>query len=185
LECLLSSYDDAKASVLRRGGVLIEEGGKDPHDAPPLTRSTFLYMEPRPQHYLGEPNEERGIPKVAGEKGFASCGTCVRYTGSSCSIHGRDLKVPSDASCALYVPGEPSAEEGSEVLAMTPEWSGYCEETTQCQGCVSYCPRGDRGICSFFTGLNHNDPCNFALDADVHGAGRCNAWRGTGGKDEE
>ena len=59
----------------------------------PITRSTFLYLEPS----NSEPE-------------FAQCGTCRFFlpTAQRCALFLRDLTVLESDSCNFYTPGDPN-----------------------------------------------------------------------------
>lgn len=92
-----------------------------------LTRSVFLYMEPK---------------KGDDKRNFASCGSCCMFLAKHniCSLHGKDVKVDADDSCGLYSRGGPAPETEMEHVhkATTPEESGLTEGPVQCKNCHYY-----------------------------------------------
>jgi hypothetical protein len=126
-----------------------------PKPAHPIDRSAFLYFDP-----------------VGDRRHFAQCGTCRMFTGSTCTIHGPDLKVTAGDTCGLYVHGKPVPEEkGRERAAVTTEESGFERREVRCEHCVFY--RDAR--CQLFIALNTALPTLFALNPRVSPYGCCNA----------
>ncbi len=129
-------------------------------DGEKVQRDAFIYLDPKP------PQDK-----------FAQCGTCMMFTGSSCTILGKDKKVDAGDSCALYVHGKPQPKmKGKEHKSVTPEEAGFVEgEQVRCENCVY----GDksRGVCKLFEKLNREMPADFDLKEKIHPKGCCNAWK--------
>ena len=120
-------------------------------------RDTFLYMDPK-----GDKNN------------FAQCGTCFMFMPGKerCSIFGKNDRVIAQASCALYVNGEPTDDQAWKT-AVTPKQAGYVEASVRCENCVAF---KKPNKCSFFAALNEKMPDYFALNETVDAKGCCNAW---------
>lgn len=125
-----------------------------------LDRSTFLYLEP-----------------WRDEDQFAQCGTCVMFMPDSkrCGIFGPEDVVIADASCGLYVQGDPS-EDQQPTGFTTPEAAGYVTGQVRCENCSW----ASAGRCGFFEELNQRLPSIFDLDPNIAPKGCCNAWQGRG-----
>ena|SRR5215467_13703196 len=112
-----------------------------------LSRSTFLYLDPKPP-----------------EETFAQCSTCRDWiTSGYCYIHRPTDEVPGSASCNLYVHGEPMAS-GTPIGAVTPEESGLVDREVRCENCRWF----DDDNCALFEALNISD-------TKVNAKGCCNA----------
>ena len=124
-----------------------------------ITRSAFIYLEPKP----GESDQ------------FAQCGTCFMFMPGKkrCSIFGPDDVVVADASCGLYVHGEPYDEQLIRD-AVTPEAAGYVKEQVRCENCTWY----KAGKCALFALLNQADSGAFDLEESVKAKACCNGWQG-------
>src|ERR1044071_3959086 len=101
---------------------LFEKKKEDAPETPKLKRDTFLYMEPK------EPKDE-----------FAQCSTCRMYLPGKqrCAILGPSLNVPPEASCGLYVHGEPSDDQDAEKIVTTEE-AGFVKRQVRCENCISF-----------------------------------------------
>ena len=124
-----------------------------------ITRSAFIYLEPK----LGESEQ------------FAQCGTCFMFMPGKkrCSIFGPNDVVVADASCGLYVHGEPYDEQLIRD-AVTPEAAGYVKEQVRCENCTWY----KAGKCALFALLNQADSGAFDLEESVKAKACCNGWQG-------
>lgn len=122
-----------------------------------LGRDAFLYLEPH-----GDIKE------------FAQCGTCFMFMPGKkrCSIFGPNDVVVADASCGLYVHGEPYDDQPIRD-AVTPEEAGYVKEQVRCENCTWY----DSGTCGLFVLLNAADKDAFDLGEKVKATACCNAWQ--------
>jgi len=123
-----------------------------------IDRSAFIYLE----------------PKGSG-RDFAQCKTCFMFMPGKerCGIFGRDDRVIADASCGLYVKGEPSDDQ--EIRgSVTPKAAGYVEGQVRCENCSWYV----NGECELFAMLSQRMPDAFDLDPNVKAKGCCNAWQG-------
>ena len=122
-----------------------------------IKRDAFLYMDPK------------------GDKSkFAQCGTCMMFTGSTCTIIGPDVKITAEMSCNLYVHGKPMPEEkGHEMKLVTPEEAGLVDRKVRCENCEY----GDasRLKCVLFEKLNKELSESFDLDPNIKAQGCCNA----------
>lgn len=128
-----------------------------------ITRDAFLYMD-------HEGDKEK----------FASCSSCVFWTGSehnTCGLHGKDVKITADMSCGFYVHGDPSPENhGKEAKLVTTTMSGLVDEAVQCRRCALF--DKDDSYCELFEHLNKTFPDNFNLKTEVCEYGCCNSWVG-------
>lgn len=131
---------------------------KDDDTAAKIGRSAFIYLEPK-----GDSEQ------------FAQCGTCVMFMPGKkrCSIFGRNDKVVANASCGLYVHGEPHDDQDI-TDAVTPEQAGYVLGQVRCENCSWY----REGRCELFAKLMQDLPDIFDLDIDVEPMACCNAWQG-------
>ena len=123
-----------------------------------IKRDAFLYMEPKKTM-----------------KNFAQCGTCMMFTGKTCTILGKDIKITAAMSCGLYVPGKPMPEEqGHEMKSLTPKEAGLVNTKVRCENCH----HGDkkRGICLMFEKLNEEQSEMFELEEMIDPQGCCNAF---------
>jgi len=121
-----------------------------------VKEDAFLYLDPKP-------------PKDK----FAQCGTCMMFTGSSCTIHGPGL-VKAEWSCGLYVHGKPMPDmKGEEHKAVTPKESGLVKEKVRCENCHSF--NSETGACLMFQALNEVDEL-FDMRTTVHPQGCCNGF---------
>ena len=123
-----------------------------------ITRSAFIYLEPKPDE----------------SEQFAQCGTCFMFMPGRkrCSIFGPDDVVVANASCGLYVHGEPYDEQLIRD-AVTPEAAGYVKEQVRCENCVWY----KSGKCGLFALLNSADSGAFDLEESVKAKACCNGWQ--------
>jgi len=138
-----------------------------PQDIPgveEITRNAFLYMEPKE-----EKNKDQ----------FAQCSRCMMWTGpdrKTCTIHGKNVQVTGDMSCAIYVQGDPMPEQaGHEVESVNPEESGLVRTAVRCENCVYFKPKTNNE-CNFFHQLNKKLPKVFDLKEKVSPKGCCNAF---------
>ena len=130
----------------------------DNKDGKKIDRSAFLYMDPK-----GDQDK------------FAQCATCSHFTGESCEILGKHLKVKPTDSCALYIHGEPDpSKKGSEKEVVKPEDAGFIKAAVRCENCVY--GDGKRKICTLFESINNKIPDKFDLDPNIHPKGCCNAF---------
>ena len=119
-----------------------------------INEAAFLYLDPK------EPKEK-----------FAQCAACMMFTGSTCTIHGKDVKITGKMSCGLYVHGKPMPEEkGHEMKSVTPKESGLVDRQVRCENCKFY---HDPNICDLFGRLNKEG--SFDLNTKVNQYGCCNA----------
>jgi hypothetical protein len=135
---------------------------KDGEASVKLTRDAFLYMEPK------EP-----------VKKFAQCGTCRMFLPKKerCAILGPTLHVPAEASCGLYIHGEPSDKQDAEKI-VTPKEAGFVKRQVRCQNCISF----DDGTCKLYAMLNEIKPDIFDLDTKVNEYSCCNGQTPKKGK---
>lgn len=122
-----------------------------------VTRAAFLYLDPK------------------GDKArFAQCGTCMMFTGSSCTILGKDFTVNAGDTCGFYVHGKPQpAEKGHEMKSVTPEEAGFERRAVRCENCAYF--EDEKSVCGLFVMLNEALPDDFDLDEGVDAFGCCNA----------
>ena len=132
--------------------------GKD--SGPKVARDAFLYMDPPP-----------GVTQ------HAQCGTCMHFMPGKerCNIFPKSFKVVANASCALYINGEPKDDQEFIERPVDPKASGYVLGQVRCENCLYF--GTDTTICSLFDDLNKKLPKDFKLDAKVDARGCCNAWR--------
>lgn len=130
-----------------------------------IVRDAFLYMEPIKRHF-GPPSQ------------FAQCSTCMMWTGSKnniCTIHGKDVKVTGDMTCALYVNGKPMPEHAKMAqLFVKPLESGLTKADVRCENCKYVNKKTSE--CELFKTLNRQLPKLFDLKEKIDLKGCCNAW---------
>lgn len=140
---------------LKRGGIV------PPIQPKKITRDAFLYLEPKDD-----------------QKDFAQCSSCYLVTNGKCLIHGPDIKITHDMTCAFYVPGEPQPEKaGQELRLVTPEQSGLVRGQVRCEHCQYTAGNTfeDQG-CGLYRMLNQRQPEDFDLDPKIKSHGCCNAF---------
>lgn len=121
-----------------------------------IGRDAFLYLKPQKPENL-----------------FAQCGSCMMFTESTCTIHGKDVKITKDMSCGLYVHGKPMPQEkGHEMKLVTPEESGLVKRQVRCENCLSF---DGKNKCTLYEILNKTK--QFKLDENVEPKACCNAHR--------
>lgn len=127
-----------------------DRGGK-------IGRWAFLYMEPR----------------SSSTKDFAQCGTCQLFMPGKerCGIFGKDDVVKAEASCGLYLQGQPRDDQPVQAI-VTPEEAGYVEAKVRCENCGWF----KDGKCGLFAMLDESFPDTFDLKSKVSPTGCCNAW---------
>jgi hypothetical protein len=119
-----------------------------------IDRSAFIYLPPK------EP---------AGE--FAQCETCIHFIAPDrCGIFAPDDAVKADASCGLYLHGDPEDTECRSTV--TPDEAGYIAGAVRCENCSWF----DDGTCGLYRDLSDRMGDAFALDAEVDAQGCCNAF---------
>lgn len=123
-------------------------------------RDIFIYLEPT------------GKQKP---KDFAQCGSCFMFMPGKerCSIFPEDFKVVADASCSLYVNGQPTDDQAWKT-AVDPKAAGYVKESVRCENCKWLDP-GNK--CGFFAYLNEKMSDTFKIKETVDPKGCCNAWQ--------
>lgn len=135
--------------------VLLEKGTKG---SDKIKRDAFLYMDPK------GPKEE-----------FAQCSTCANWTGETCMILGKDVKVTADMTCGLYVHGEPNSDgKGQEEKLISSEEAGLVKRQVRCENCASF---DGKEKCLLFEALNKSMSDHFKLDTKVNKLGCCNAQK--------
>jgi hypothetical protein len=123
-----------------------------------VARDAFLYLDPK------TPNDR-----------FAQCGSCLMFTGKTCTIHGPKVKITEGMSCGLYVHGKPMPDElGHEMTSVTPEESGLTQPAREvrCKHCRFF---DGKTTCGLFVSINEALPKAFDLDETVDPQGCCNA----------
>jgi hypothetical protein len=129
-----------------------EKTGKEKID-----RSAFIYLAPKSE-----------------KEQFAQCATCVAFLPGKerCAWFSKNDKVIGNASCSLYVNGEPNDDQ--EIRdSVTPEEAGYVEGQVRCENCTHV--KGD--TCTLFQKLNQALPDLFELDSKIEDKACCNAWQ--------
>ena len=123
-------------------------------------RDIFIYLEPQ---------------KNQSKKDFAQCGSCFMFMPGKerCSIFPEDFKVVADASCSLYVYGQPTDDQAWKT-AVDPEAAGYVKGQVRCENCKWLDP-GNK--CGFFAYLNEKMSDTFNIDEQVEPKACCNAWQ--------
>ena len=122
-----------------------------------IDRSAFLYLDPV------EPEDE-----------FAQCSTCYHFLPGKqrCSLFGKNDKVIADASCGLYINGEPHDDQ--EITNwITPKQAGYVLGQVRCENCYHY----EDSKCMLFDYINEKMSDTFDLDVNVDSKGCCNGWQ--------
>lgn len=122
-------------------------------------RDIFIYLEPK---------------KDADRKDFAQCGSCFMFLPGKerCSIFPKDFKVIAEASCSLYVKGEPTDFQPWHT-GVDPKDAGYVKGQVRCENCKWLDPGS---VCGFFKYLNEKMPDTFRCKEKVDRKGCCNAW---------
>lgn len=136
---------------------LLDLLNEEKNDKEKIDRSAFIYLEPR-----GEVDQ------------FSQCGTCVAFLPEKqrCAWFSKDDKVIAEASCALYVNGEPNDDQ--EIRnSVIPKDAGYVEEQVRCENCTHV----KDSNCSLYQKLNQALPELFDLDSKIEDKGCCNAWQ--------
>ncbi len=122
-----------------------------------VQRDAFLYLDPK------EPKNE-----------FAQCSTCIKFTGSTCLILGKNIPVTGNMSCGFYLNGEPNLKaKGSEEEIVTPKEAGLVNRKVRCENCKFF--KEKESICDLYHDLNRDYPEKFNLDEKVNKYGCCNA----------
>lgn len=123
-----------------------------------IKRDAFLYQD----------------PKGNNKQQFAQCSTCIMFTGNTCTIHGREIKITGDMSCGLYVNGRTDTEgKGHEMESVTVEESGLVKRQVRCENCKFF--NLNKRHCELFEHLTEAFPDIFDLDKNVNKYGCCNA----------
>lgn len=119
-----------------------------------IKRDAFLYMAPK------EPKKE-----------FAQCASCVHFLPKKerCALFGPNLHVPAEASCGLYLHGEPNDKQEATAV-VSPKEAGFVKRKVRCENCISF----DDGFCKLYAMLNKDEPEIFDLDEKVDPQGCCN-----------
>jgi hypothetical protein len=128
-------------------------------DGSKITTAAFLYLEPKTE---------------SDEEDFAQCGSCGMFMPGKqrCWLFGADDKVVANASCGLYIHGEPSDDQEPENK-VTPEEAGYNLGQVRCENCRWF----TGSACDLFKMLNEKLPTVFDLEISVKEYGCCNAWQ--------
>jgi hypothetical protein len=123
-----------------------------------ISRAAFLYL-----------------PPTGNKHDFAQCGSCGMFIPDKqrCWLFGPDDKVVSNASCGMYIQGEPSNDQEPQSK-VTPQDAGYNLGQVRCENCKWF----TGSECDLFKLLNEQMPKVFDLDVNVHQYGCCNAWQG-------
>lgn len=135
---------------------IVEAKGSTHHK---FDRDIFIYLEPTGKQE---------------EKNFAQCGSCFMFMPGKerCSIFPKDFKVIANASCSLYVYGQPTDDQAWKT-AVSPKAAGYVEAKVRCENCKWLDP-GNK--CGFFAYLNEKMSDTFNIKEKVDPKGCCNAW---------
>lgn len=123
-----------------------------------IDRSTFLYLSSR------DDGEQLG-----------QCSTCSLFlpTKQRCGIYSKDDRVVANASCGLYIQGQPNDKQPITNV-VTPEESGYIKGQVRCENCSWF---DGQSTCDFFVKLNQTLGDVFDLDTRVQPKGCCNAFQ--------
>jgi Pyruvate/2-oxoacid:ferredoxin oxidoreductase delta subunit len=124
-----------------------------------LDRSAFLYLSPRD-------------PK----KQFAQCNTCFLFLPERqrCALFSQDFKVIADASCGLYINGQPNDNQEIRNI-VSPKEAGYIQEQVRCENCIWF--NKEPKTCGLFEDLNKAMPEVFDLEETVEPLACCNGWQ--------
>lgn len=122
-------------------------------------RDAFGYMEPKGN----EPN-------------YAQCGTCRLWIKPTkrCFWYTDDKVVVAEASCILYVQGDPITTETKPIGAVTPEETGFINGKVRCENCDAF--NAEESGCGVYYRMNEELPNVFDLDTKVNKKGCCNAF---------
>lgn len=128
-------------------------------DGPPLRKRDALgYME---AHDV--PNPEQ----------CASCRMWIKER-KLCFWFTADKEVPGQASCIVYVPGQPITDlDAKPVGAVTPEEVGFVLGKVRCENCYSFDGESE---CGFFDALDKMEPKVWNLGSRVHPKACCNGF---------
>jgi hypothetical protein len=127
------------------------------NEAKRIHRDAFLYLE-------GKKEKDQ----------FAQCSTCIHWMPESerCALFSKSKRVVANASCALYVEGNP--QEDQEFLnVVTPKDAGYVLGQVRCENCGWF----EDDQCHLFKKLNDEMGDVWDLDTRVHAQACCNAWQ--------
>jgi hypothetical protein len=150
---------------------------------PRLTRSVFLYLEPR-----------EGID---GKDYFGLCGSCRNFVpeammrgavrGNRCAILGSNMPITDDSFCRVYIPTNDgqacddcqshAAEEMIEgQRGAVNSWDvGYVQDDTgRCSDCRHF--EIGENECAMFEALNEKLPAVFDLNCEVKPGAKCSLW---------
>lgn len=122
-----------------------------------INRSAFLYL-----------------PPTGDKTNFAQCGSCGMFIPDQnrCWLFGPNDRVVANASCGMYIQGEPSNEQEPQSK-VTPKDAGYNLGQVRCENCKWL--NGSK--CALFEMLNRQLPEIFQLEETVDEYGCCNAWQ--------
>ena len=122
-----------------------------------LDTSAFIYLDPK-------------------GKDFAQCSTCNNFLPNKkrCSIFGKNDEVVANASCGLYVHGQPHDDQ-KIISAVTPKEAGYVLGQVRCENCSWF--NTEKSTCGLFDLLNKADKDVFDMNINVKPKGCCNAWQ--------
>lgn len=136
---------------------LLELSEQETKQSNKITRSTFLYMDPK------DPEDQ-----------FAQCNTCYNWLPSKnrCKLFSKTDKVLGSMSCGLYTHGTPTDKQPI-IDSVTPEEAGLVKESVRCENCSWF----KNNECDFFKFLMARMPDEFDLDPAVNAKGCCNAWQ--------
>lgn len=107
---------------------------------------------------------------------FAQCSTCSLFLPGKerCAIFGKDDVVKANASCGLYIQGDPSDDQDIRGV-VTPEQAGYVDGQVRCENCIWFNP--DPSTCGLFEDLNKAMPDVWDLEEKVKPQACCNGWQ--------
>jgi len=123
----------------------------------PINRSAFLYL-----------------PPTGDKASFAQCGSCGMFIPDKnrCWLFGPKDRVVANASCGMYIQGEPSSDQEPQSK-VAPQDAGYNLGQVRCENCRWLSGKK----CALFEMLNRQMPEIFDLDEKVDEYGCCNAWQ--------
>jgi hypothetical protein len=104
---------------------------------------------------------------------FAQCSTCELFLPGKerCGIFGPNDEVIANASCGLYIQGQPHDDQHIQDI-VTPEEAGYVIGQVRCENCSWF----ENNKCKLFAQLDEKMPDIFDLGDVVDPKGCCNAW---------
>lgn len=124
-----------------------------------IFRDAFIYLEP-----LALKNDDD----------FAQCSSCVFFHSveETCAIHGKSIRVKSDASCDFYLNGLPNTVENF-IADLDSRYTGLVRRQVRCENCRY--SGSEATVCNLFKTLNEKLPELFDCETVIEPKACCNA----------